>query len=107
MREEKYIEKKREKREEIGERRMGLSPIGEALTSIGSRLLTRTLGPTPSVGCNLQATPRRVTSTPPDMDREDLTLSIITSFPGSPGVDSADRHAFLHLGFTLDILLRV
>ena len=32
MREEKYIENKREKREEIGERRMGLSPIGEALT---------------------------------------------------------------------------
>ena len=32
MREEKYIEKKREKREEIGERRMGLSPIGETLT---------------------------------------------------------------------------
>ena len=39
MREEKYIEKKREKGEEIGERRMGLSPIGEALTNTSSDLI--------------------------------------------------------------------
>ena len=33
-----------------------------------------------------------------DVDQEDLTLSIIASFPGSPGVDSTDRHAGLYLG---------
>ena len=74
-------------------------------TTIGSRLLTRTSGPTPSVGCSLPATPRRATSTPPDVDREDLTLPIIASFPGSPGVDSADRHACLYLGLGLDSYL--
>ena len=35
---------------------------------------------------------------PPDVDREDLTLPIIASFPGLPVVDFAVRHAYLHLG---------
>ena len=51
-----------------------------------------------STTSDFHATPRRATSTPPDVDREDLTLSIIASFPGSPAVDSADRHACLHVG---------
>ena len=54
-------------------------------------------GLAPSVGSSLQATPRRVTSMPPDVDREDLALSIIVSFPGSHEVNSADRHTYLHL----------
>ena len=37
-------------------------------------------------------------STPLDVAREDLTLPIIASFLELPGVDFADRHAFLHLG---------
>ena len=66
-------------------------------TSIGSRLLTRTSGLALSVGCSLQASPRQATSTPPDVDQEDLTLSIIASFPGSSGVETVDRH--LGLGY--------
>ena len=56
------------------------------------------LGPVLSVGCSLPATLQRATSTSPDVGREGLTLSIIASLPGSPGVDSADRHACMYLG---------
>ena len=57
-----------------------------------------TSGPVLSVGCSLLATSQRATSTPPDVDQEDLTLPIIASFPGLLGVDFADCHACLYLG---------
>ena len=57
----------------------------------------RTSGLALSVSCSLGYSTMSH-STPPDMDREDLTLPIIVNFPGLPGVNLADRHAFLHLG---------
>ena len=57
----------------------------------------RTSGLAQSVSCSLGYSTTSH-SMPPDVDREDLTLPIIASFPGLPGVDLADRHACLHFG---------